>query len=336
MEMIRGKDMLYLSQGDIKSMGITMPQMIDLVEKVYTEKGNGRWAMPAKIALHTLPDKFPGDFLHAMPAMLPGLNAAGMKWVGGYENARLLGYPYISGLYILNDIETGIPMSIMDCIWITTYRTGAVTGLTAKYLANPDSEVAGLIGTGVQGRVNVEALSYTMPNLKEVRFFDHIDAAAEAYQAEMSERFPQITFKRVAKREDAVVDCDLLLSCVPCSVEPGIEFIEPDMIKKGATALPVDDLVLYKPETVGGDTFDKKYTDDQGQFDHFQSMGFFRTFKKTPEELGEAIIGKVARRESHDEKILTVNIGTGLCDVGSARFLYDMALEKGIGTKLAL
>ena len=71
-----------------------------------------------------------------MQAYISSMNCAGVKIVSGYENARKLGYPYISGLYMLTDVETGIPLAIMDCVWMTTVRTGAVTGLTAKVLAN--------------------------------------------------------------------------------------------------------------------------------------------------------------------------------------------------------
>jgi ornithine cyclodeaminase/alanine dehydrogenase-like protein (mu-crystallin family) len=106
------------------------------------------------------------------------------------------------------------------------------------------------------------------------------------------------------------------------------------MIKPGCTALPVDDLVLYEPGTE--DCFDKAYTDDRGQFQHFKDMGFFRAFQELPAELGEVIVGKAEGRTSHDEKILTVNIGTGLADVGTARMLYDRAIAEGIGTKLPL
>ena len=67
-----------------------------------------------------------------------------------------------------------------------------------------------------------------------------------------------------------------------------------------------------------------------------KDMGFFRTFKEIPFELGDAVTGKVPGRTSHEEKILTVNIGTGLADVATAKLLYDIALEKDLGTVLPL
>ena len=51
--------------------------------------------------------------------------SAGIKWVSGYPENFKRGLPYISGLMIMNDSETGVPYSVMDCSWITAMRTGA-------------------------------------------------------------------------------------------------------------------------------------------------------------------------------------------------------------------
>src|SRR5699024_3236975 len=114
------------------------------------------------------------------------------------------------------------------------------------------------------------------------------------------------------------------------------EFITADMIKPGATALPVDDLALYKPEVAAGKPFTQFFTDDQAQFSHFKDMGFFRGYTTTPVELGDVVSGKHPGRSSEDECIMTVNIGTGLADVAAARKIYNAALETSVGTVLSL
>lgn len=331
-----GKDLLYLSREQIENLQITMPVMIDWMEDAYREKGAGRYSMPPKVALHTLPDSHPGDFLHAMPAHIPAMDAAGVKIVSGYVKARELGHPYISGLYVLTDVDTGIPLAVMDCVWMTTMRTGAVTGLTAKYLANEDSESVGVIGSGVQGRVNLAALASIMKKLRTVRVYDRDAVAAERYREDMSAQFPQLDIAVVETREEAVRDCDLLVSAVALDIDPDLEFITSDLIKPGATALPVDDLVLFTPEAAAGSPFSKFFTDDQHQFTHFKNMGFFRGFSDTPHELGDVVAGKVPGRETAEECIMTVNIGTGLADVATAGRLYQLALERNVGTVLPL
>lgn len=94
-----------------------------------------------------------------------------MKWVSGYPENHKRGLPYISGLLILNDEETGIPLAVMDCTWITAMRTGAATAVAAKHLARPESETVGILGCGVQGRSNLEALHVLFP-LKQVVAYD--------------------------------------------------------------------------------------------------------------------------------------------------------------------
>src|SRR5205814_8068048 len=90
-----------------------------------------------------------------MPAAIPAQNAAGIKWVSGYPENSKRGLPYIAGLMILNDFETGMPLALMDAIWITAKRTGAATAVAAKYLARPESSSVGILGCGVQGRSNL-------------------------------------------------------------------------------------------------------------------------------------------------------------------------------------
>lgn len=67
--------MLYLSQADVERVGLTMPEIIDLVDQACAEKGSGRTEMPPKPGVHPRPD----SFLHAMPAYLSGVDAVGIK-----------------------------------------------------------------------------------------------------------------------------------------------------------------------------------------------------------------------------------------------------------------
>src|SRR5512137_792823 len=106
---------LYLSQADVVSVGLTMAEIIAALEAMFREKGEGRVEMPPKPGIHPRPDAF----IHAMPAYIPAAGSAGMKWVSGYPQNHARGLPYISGLIILNDAGTGLPAAVMDCTWIT-------------------------------------------------------------------------------------------------------------------------------------------------------------------------------------------------------------------------
>ena len=131
-----------------------MAEVIQAVESAFREKGKGKVEMPPKPGVHSRPDAF----IHAMPAYIPALKAIGMKWVSGYPENSKQGLPCIHGLMILNDPETGLPLAVMDCVWITAMRTGAAPAIAARYLARPESSSLGILGAGVQGFTNLQAL----------------------------------------------------------------------------------------------------------------------------------------------------------------------------------
>ena len=124
-------ELLYLSRADVEKIGLSMVDIIAAVEGVFREKGEGRIAMPPKIGI----DPAPNASLNAMPGYVASARAAGVKWVSIYAKNIQRGLPAISGLIILNETETGLPLAVMDCIWITAKRTGAASAVAAKYLA---------------------------------------------------------------------------------------------------------------------------------------------------------------------------------------------------------
>ena len=135
---MQSETILYLSRQDVEDIDLPMLSIIDALEQMFREKGAGRVEMPPKPGIHTRQDAF----IHAMPAYIPSLEVAGVKWISGYPGNQARGLPYITGLLILNDPETGIPTAIMDATWITAQRTGAATAVAARYLARPDSATA--------------------------------------------------------------------------------------------------------------------------------------------------------------------------------------------------
>ena len=160
------QEFLYLSRRDVETVNLEMVTIISLLEQAFMDKGKGKVEMPPKPGIHTLPDAF----IHAMPAYIPSMKSAGIKWVSGYPENFKRGLPYINGLLILNAADTGIPYAVMDCAWITAFRTGAASALSAKYLARPESETVGILACGVprvQRKVDERAFSKFCRNLRD-------------------------------------------------------------------------------------------------------------------------------------------------------------------------
>jgi len=157
-------EFIYLSQEEILDLDIPMSKIIELVEQGLYEHGHKRVENPPKPGIHSKSDAF----IHAMPAYYRELGIGGLKWVSGYPTNRKLGLPQIAGLMLVNDMETGMPLAVMDCRWITAVRTAAVSAITAKYCAKQDTESLGVVGCGVQGRMNIVALKEVIPELHDV------------------------------------------------------------------------------------------------------------------------------------------------------------------------
>ncbi|MCK4434604.1 ornithine cyclodeaminase family protein, partial [Candidatus Bathyarchaeota archaeon] len=182
MSTMSSSEVLYLSRYDVEKLNIPMEKIIQIVEEAFLEKAKGRTEVPPKPGIHPQKDAF----IHAMPAYIPNMRSAGVKWVSGFPENAKRGLPYISGLLILNNPETGVPKCVMDCTWITAKRTGAATAVAARYLAEPDSRVFGVLGCGVQGRSNLEALMVVCKNLEKVKAYDINSENLQRYVGEMT------------------------------------------------------------------------------------------------------------------------------------------------------
>jgi ornithine cyclodeaminase/alanine dehydrogenase len=318
---------LYLSRADVEKTALDMPTILKLLEEAFGEKGRGKVEMPPKPGIHTMPDAF----IHAMPAYIPSLKSAGIKWVSGYPENYKLGLPYITGLLILNDAETGIPLAVMDCAWITAYRTGAATGLSAKYLARKESEVAGILACGVQGRTNLEALACLFP-LKRVYAYDLLPDVQEKYIAEMKAKF---SFEIIGVKEpkQAVVESDLVVTSGPILKHP-TPAIEKDWLKPGAFGSAVDFDSYWTGAALA--QMDHISTDDHAQFQYYKSVGYFQQTPDPYADLGEIVAGLKPGRQSDKERTLAINLGLAMDDMAVAPEIYRRARDKGIGMWLPL
>jgi ornithine cyclodeaminase/alanine dehydrogenase len=304
-----------------------MAEIITVLERMFREKGEGRVEMPPKIGIHTMPDAF----IHAMPAAIPAQKAAGMKWVGGYPGNSERGLPYITGLLILNDPETGVPVALMDCTWITAQRTGAATAVAAKYLARPESKSVGILGCGVQGRSNLEALKVLFP-LKKVYAYDKHADRTDDYAREMS-RQHGIEVVPVSDPSEAVVASDIVVTAGPILRAPHAT-IQRGWLAEGAFASLVDFDSYWHPSALH--EADKFCTDDVPQLYHYRDLGYFQDIPAIHADLGELVTGRKAGRETPEERTMACNLGLALDDIAVAPLIYERALEKGIGTWLPL
>ncbi len=316
------QQILYLSRSDVAGLGLDMPTAIHLLEVAFKEKAAGRAEIPAKLGIYPRKDAFS----HAMPAHVPALNAAGMKWVSSYAGTNARGLPNINGLIILNDPETGIPYAVMDCTWITGCRTGAATALAARYLARPDSHTVGILACGVQGRANLEALAAIFP-VQQAFAFDISAEAQQRFVDEMSEKL-EIEIIPVMTPRDAVMHSDLVVTSGPIQKHPA-PTIEKDWLQPGAFASSVDYGSYWKVEALL--QVEKLCTDDMAQYRFNRDNGYFEGAPLPYADLGEVVSGQKPGRESEAERTMAMNLGLALDDIAVAPEIYRRARERGVG-----
>jgi len=320
--------LLYLSQAEVVAVGLTMPEIVDLLETAFREKGEGRVEMPPKPGIH------PGggdNFIHAMPAYIPAMQSAGVKWVSGFPGNSERGLPYITGLLILNDPQTGIPLAVMDCEWITAMRTAAATAVAARRLARPESSVLGILGCGVQGRTHVAALDVLFP-LRRVMAYDIRPEAVRSFAEEIKRRF-DLEVVPVGDPRRAVGNCDMVVTSGPILKVPHAT-IQADWWERGTFASLVDFDSFWHPAAMKQAS--KFCTDDIPQLMHYQRIGYFQDIPPIHADLGELVTGKKPGRENVAERTIACNLGLALDDMAVAPTIYRRAIQKGLGAWLPL
>lgn len=318
---------IFLSQEDVITTGMRMSEVIVCVERVFGEHAKKRVENPPKPGVHPIPSAF----LHAMPAYLSELKVVGMKWVSSYPTNVQHRLPAVMGLLVLNDVETGKPLAIMDCRWITAVRTGAVSAVAAKYLAKKDAEVVGIVGAGVQGRYNLYALKEVLTDIKLVKYYDSYPNTLDQTIRQLKGQTP-FEVVAVASAQEAIVGSDVIVTATG-KLDQVIYFER--WVKAGALVLPVhhrgwENQIIQKA--------DKFITDDWAQLSNAARLvgGFDGPLPDPYAELGEIVIGKKPGRQSPEERIIDFNYGLAMEDIAIASEIYSKAKALGLGSKLTL
>jgi ornithine cyclodeaminase/alanine dehydrogenase-like protein (mu-crystallin family) len=319
--------LLYLSAADVAAVALDLATIIRLLETAFREKGEGRIEMPPKPGVHTRGDAF----IHAMPAYIPALGSAGVKWVSGYPENHRHGLPYISGLLILNDVDTGLPYSVMDCAWITAYRTAAASALSARYLARPSSQVVGVLACGVQGRTNLEAMALEFP-IRCAYAHDILPDVQRRFAEEMGAKLG-IEVIAVDDPRAAVADSDIVITSGPILKHP-TPTIQAGWLRPGAFASAVDFDSYWSPPALA--EFDRIATDDHAQFHYYRRAGYFQQMPDPYSDLGELVAGQKPGRQHDAERTMAINLGLALDDMAVAPEIYRRAKAAGLGTWLPL
>lgn len=221
----------------------------------------------------------------------------------------------------------------MDATYITAIRTGAASGLCAKYFARADSEVLTVIGTGVQGKYNTLCMLHLFKKLKTIKVYDTYAPSIEGFISQMTPVIGEnIKVEVASSYEDAMANADIIIASTAMLHEP---VLYDKWVKPGALVLAVqrhgwNEDVLTK--------FDKVVVDDFVQFSTLiKAKGCYSPIPEAPHaELGDVIVGKKVGRENEQERVISFNCGLAINDMVVAAKVLEKAKELGLGLELDL
>lgn len=328
----------YLSQEDvIAAGGLDMRLAIGAVEKAFHFLNEGKVLLPSKIVMTLPPGERERGRMNGLAAYIAGCwEVAGVKWIPGFpSNPSTRNLPRANALIILNDTDSGIPLAVMDGTLLSAMRTGAVGGLAARYLARNDSEVAALIGMGVQARTQAMGLAATLPNLKEIRGYGRTKYKANKAAEEIRELTGIHTIVVSTPRE-AIEGADVI-DTVTYADEP---IVKNAWVKSGSLVIHVGSYVEEEYEVVLKSN--KIVVSDWETVKH-RRMVLIRMYNEgliTDDDIyanfDEIVAGKKIGRETQKERIFFAAGGMAHEDIALASVVYERAKAQGIGRKIPL
>jgi ornithine cyclodeaminase/alanine dehydrogenase-like protein (mu-crystallin family) len=363
-------DFLYLSEPDMIRAGVTnMADCVDTMTDMLALFAQGDYRMagsennshgaqiffPEGETFPGMPVNGPDRRFMAMPAYLGGeYQVAGCKWYGSNVENKRRGLPRSILMFTLNDKDTGAPLAIMSANLLSAYRTGAIPGVGARYLAREDAKVVGIVGPGPMNRTSLESFMAVRPGIDTVKVSGRGQAGIESFITWARQKFPQITtIEQVADMEDAVRGSDIVSIAVPSpSGSDNYPRVKDQWVKPGAficcsAHLAVDEsLVLRSRHVADARKIYQAWAEELPTPAH-ETVGIWgihlvdrvRDGRMRPEQfedIGEIIQGLTAGRTNDDEIFIYSVGGMPVEDVAWATKVYRNAVRDGIGTKLNL
>lgn len=322
---------LLLTESDV-AQAIDMADGVRLVEEAFRQHALGKTILLPRVSVD-LPGN--GGAFRVMPACLPEAGAFGLKTLTGYPGRRAPGETYFA-LLLFNGGD-GALRAIMAARHLTGIRTGAATGVAAKYLAREDAATLGIFGAGAQAIHQISAL-LTVRRLRQIKVFDIDEARASQFAKEVAELFQIEAWKGGSPRE--VISGSDLVVTVTTAREPVFsgEWLEEGTHVTGVGAnspakRELDGTTFRRSKVVVD--FKDQVLQEAGDLQEALRTGAL-TLDRVHAELGDIITGRKEARSSPRDITLFKSVGVAVEDIAAAALVYQRAVDKGIGRTVSL
>ncbi len=322
--------LLFLSASDVRK-ALPMAEAVALMKQTFIQLSRNEVIMPPRVHIESAPHE--GNTLF-MPASLPAQNRMGIKVVSLFNHNAQLGLPRLQALMLLLDGTTGSPLAIMDGTALTALRTGAASGAATDLLAAETADTVAILGAGVQGRTQLEAVC-AVRTIRQAWVYDPDAEAAENFCWEMGRalRIPVKATKRPGEAlHEARVVCTASTSPVPVFADRELK-----------SGVHINAVGSYRPsvqevpsETVARATIvvDHRASALTEAGDLILPRQQHLIAEKDIRELGEIAAGDRPGRTSASEVTLFKSVGVAVQDVASAAYIYEQAEQFSLGTEV--
>lgn len=323
-----------LNENDIKKV-MDMRAAIEATKDALKAYSNGGADIPLRANLDVAEHN--GQSLY-MYGYVPSENALGVKIVSVYPDNIAKNLSSVPATMVTLNSETGEVNSLIDGTYLTRLRTGAIAGAATEELANSNSQIFALFGTGGQAETQLEAV-LNVRDIKEVRVFDLSKDRAEDFAKRMQEKFGtdfEFEIKACDSADEAIENADIITT-VTTAKDPvfdgkkvkkgchinGVGSYTPDMSE-------IPEYIITNADKIYVDTFDGAVS-ESGDFIKPIKNGNFDPDKDITGELGEKLLGKVSGRERTDEITFFETTGSAVLDLVVGQRILEAAEKENIG-----
>lgn len=320
-----------LTLENVKNL-LNMQDALNYVEEAYKQLTLGNAIVPQRIAIT---DPAPGLTL-IMPGIIGGeMNALATKIVSVYkQNPEKYNMPTVLAKIMVQDINTGDIVGIMDGSLITAMRTGAATGVSVKYLARKDSKILGIYGAGVQAKKQVGGVYWGLDQkLEKCVVYDLNKDTVGEFKKEIEKELG-IDVDVAEKGDDLLDSSDIIVAATTSTIPlfSGDKITEGTHISSIGAHAPVArelDSTIIKRASLLAAGFKDACLAEAGDYIIPIDEGIIK--EDDIISIGDIITGKKKGRTSDRDITVFKSVGISAQDVAVAKLVYDRAVKENIG-----
>lgn len=321
--------LLIIGKDDVRK-AITMREAIEAVKRGFVLFSQGKAVVPLRV-----PIKLDNNIVLFMPGAVLEDKSVGVKVVSVCPFNSQRGLPLINAAILIVDGETGLPQALIEGSSVTAIRTGAAGGAAAEVLSREDSKVVLIIGAGVQGRVQLEALS-VIRDIELAYVYDIDISRSENYAREMSGKL-NLKVEAVKDYISIVPEADIIVTATT-SKEPVLmgkyvkEGVHINAIGSYTPEMRELDVEVFKRASVIAVDSKEAVLEESGEI--IEALRSYIIKRESICEIGEVLAGTIPGRIDRNDITVFKTVGVAIEDIVVGKLIYDKAKHMGIGTEV--